>query len=240
MPVGVFVVMHLFTNFQMIRGADSHGKSHFQHEVDFIHATPGLLFVEIALWLGIGFHAGLGVVYAYTGKSNTRHYNYADNWRYTLQRATGFVALIFIFLHIATLRWGWNLFGWFTPFYVYGSDGTPLAHATTAMALRNNFVLVLYIVGVLSVVYHWANGLWTAAITWGVTISVAAQRRWGYACAGLGVALTVFSAGAIAGARLYEVSAKEEASYRQMMETGSVPKGSLPMGSEALSGGMHE
>ena len=123
------------------------------------------------------------------------------------------IALVFIFLHIATLRWRWNLFGWFTPFYATGPDGTPLAHATTALALQSNLVLVLYIVGVLSVVYHWCNGLWTAAISWGLTISVPAQRRWGYACAGLGVLLTVFSAGAIVGARTYEVTPAEQAAY---------------------------
>ncbi len=226
-PVGVFVIMHLFTNFQMIMGTDAHGVNHFQHEVDFIHSTPALLYVEIALWSSIGFHAILGLVYTFSGKPNTRQYRYGGNVRYQLQRVTGIVALIFIFLHIATLRWRWSLFGWFTPFYVSGPDGTPLAHATTAMALQSNVVLALYVVGVLSVVYHWCNGLWTAAISWGLTISVAAQRRWGYACAGLGMALTVFSAGAIIGARSYEVSPAERAAYERMIDddhaVGSAP-----------------
>ena len=220
LPVGVFVIMHLFTNFQMIMGTDAHGQSHFQHEVDFIHSTPGLLFVEITLWASIAFHAGLGLVYTFGGKPNTRQYPYTDNWRYTLQRTTGIIALIFIFLHIATLRWRWDLFGWFTPFYVYGVDAhgqkIPLAHATTAMALQSTPVLVLYVIGALSVVYHWCNGLWTAAITWGLTISTAAQRRWGYACVALGVALTVFTAGAIVGARCYEVTPAEKAAYEAM------------------------
>lgn len=217
-PVGVFVIMHLFANFQMIMGTDSHGQSHFQHEVDLIHAFPALLFVEVSLWLGIGFHAALGLVYTFSGKPNTRSYPYADNWRYSLQRITGIIALVFIFLHIATLRWRWSIFGWFTPFYVYSEDGaTPLAHATTTMALQSNVVLIFYIVGVLSVVYHWANGLWTAAISWGLTISEAAQRRWGYACTALGVALTLFTAGAIIGARSYEISPQEQAAYDQMV-----------------------
>lgn len=212
-PVGLFVMVHLFTNFQMIRGGGE-----FQHEVDFIHSTPALLFVEIGLWGGIGFHAALGLIYTFSGKSNVQRYAYQDNWRYTLQRVTGMLALVFIFLHVATLRWRWDLFGWFTPFYVYGDDGTPLAHASTAAALQSNAVLILYVIGVLSVVYHWANGLWTAAISWGLTISVAAQRRWGYACAGIGLALTIFSIGAIAGARLHELSPQEQASYDAMIE----------------------
>ena len=44
---------------------------------------------------------------------------------------------------------------------------------------------VVYPVGILSSCYHLANGFWTMAITWGLTISAGAQRRWGYVCGGL-------------------------------------------------------
>lgn len=212
LPVGVFVIMHLFTNFQLVAGD-------FQHEVDFIHATPALLFIEITLWLSIAFHAGLGMVYTFTGKTNVRQYRYGDNLRYYFQRVTGMLALIFIFLHIATLRWRWSLGGWFTPFYVNGPDGEPLAQATTALALQYSWwVVTLYSIGVLSVVYHWSNGLWTAAISWGLTVSEAAQRRWGYACCGLGVALTIFSVGAVVGALQYEVTPQEKSAIQQMVD----------------------
>ncbi|MCC6581108.1 MAG: succinate dehydrogenase, partial [Phycisphaeraceae bacterium] len=161
-PVGLFVCVHLFTNFQLLRsGAD------FQHEVDFIHAMPALLFVEIGLWSSIGFHAALGLVYTFGGKPNNTHYPWMANWRYTLQRVTGIFALIFIFLHIATLRWCWDIFGWFTPFYHRDpATGAPLTAATPAAALQASWLIVVfYLVGALSVVYHWSNGLWTAAIT---------------------------------------------------------------------------
>ena len=58
------------------------------------------------------------------------------------------------------------------------------------------FAAVFYLVGVTAAVYHFANGLWTAAITWGLTISATAQQRWGYACAGIGAML--FGAGVTA------------------------------------------
>ena len=48
-----------------------------------------------------------------------------------------------------------------------------------------------YLVCVLALVFHFANGLWTAAITWGLTISSGAQRRWGQVCAGVGIVLAV-------------------------------------------------
>ncbi len=211
-PIGVFVMFHLFTNMQMIfEGA-------FQHEVEFIHSMPALLFLEIfGLWLPIGFHAALGFVYTFSGRPNNNAYKYADNWRYTLQRVTGILAFIFIFIHIATLRWHWTFGVLDTPFYLHGPNGEPLAHASTALALQPHWlVVVLYAVGVMSAVYHWSNGLWTAAITWGLTISVAAQRRFGYVCAALFVALTIFTVAAIRGAVGYEPTEHELAAMAQL------------------------
>ncbi|XAL99843.1 hypothetical protein OT109_00335 [Phycisphaeraceae bacterium D3-23] len=216
LPVGLFVCMHLFTNAQMIWGQDAGpaAESTFQHEVDFIHSMPALLFIEITLWVSIGFHAALGFWYTFTGKSNVKSYKYGGNWRYLFQRITGIVALLFILLHIATLRWRLDLFGWFTPFYGHGGviedkafgHNVPMAMPYTAYALQVSWlVLAFYIVGVASVVYHWSNGLWTAAISWGITTSEPAMKRWGYACAGLFVGLTVFWGAAIVGAMNYDL-----------------------------------
>lgn len=215
LPVGLFVIAHLFTNAQMIWGQPEGGDGHsvFQHEVDFIHSIPALLFIEIALWSSIGFHAVLGFYYTFSGKHNVKNYKYKGNYRYLLQRITGILALIFIFLHIATLRWRWDIFGWFTPFWAHGGvvDGetigydVPMSIPYTAYALQISWLVVLfYFVGVMSVVYHWANGLWTAAISWGITTSEAAMKRWGFACAGLFVALTVFFLAAMYGALVYD------------------------------------
>lgn len=208
MPVGVFVIFHLFTNFQMVFGT-------FQHEVNWIHSLPALIVLEVfGLWLPIGFHAALGLVYTFTGRNNVRAYGYEGNWRYALQRTTGILALLFIFYHIATLRWGWDFLG--PTFVVTGLQGEELAHASTALAMQWGpldgwLVTLAYIVGVYSVIYHWSNGLWTAAISWGITITKGSQKRWGYVCAAMGVALSIFAAGAIVSARTYEVTPEQKA-----------------------------
>ena len=36
----------------------------------------------------------------------------------------------------------------------------------------------LYPIGILAATFHLANGFWTAGITWGLTVSAGAQRRW--------------------------------------------------------------
>ena len=181
----------------------------FQHEVNFIHSTPGAAVhrnqpcgrashstppwgwsipLRVAPMFSVTATAGIGATH--------------------LQRWTGFIALIFIFLHIAHAAMALEPGGLvYTLLRHPAPNGQPLAHATTALALQHApWVIAIYVTGALAVVYHWSNGLWTAAITWGLTLSAAAQRRWGYVCAGLGVALTVFSLGAVVGALRYEVS----------------------------------
>jgi succinate dehydrogenase / fumarate reductase cytochrome b subunit len=219
LPIGVFIIGHLFTNAQM---AWPDGGEIFQHEVDFIHSIPGLLIIEITLWLSIAFHAIVGIWITMTGRSNTSKYLYGGNIRYTLQRWTGIIAIIFIFLHVATLRWRWPIWDWFTPFYAYheldsdvvaqlgheydAAGKIPMSMPLTAYALQISWlVVVLYFLGALASVYHWCNGLWTAAITWGLTISAASMKRWGYVCAGLFVALTAFFILAIYGALAYDI-----------------------------------
>ena len=233
-PVGLFVIMHLFTNFQLLVGD-------FQHEVDFIHSLPALLWLEIGLWVSIGFHAALGLLYTFTGnRPNVTAYGWADNWRYLLQRVSGVVALVFIFLHVATLRWQWSIFGWFTPFLVRGPDGEALAAPTTALALQHAWwVGALYVVGVISVVYHWSNGLWSAAATWGVAVTEAAQRRWGYVCAAMGVALAIFGMGALYAAWTYELSPAERRHIEEHVEKphGAASAAVGPRNGRAIEGG---
>ena len=65
--------------------------------------------IEIfGLWLPIAFHSLLGVAYAVGGKPNATKYAYKANRRYVLQRVSGYIGFVFIFYHVATLRWGWT------------------------------------------------------------------------------------------------------------------------------------
>lgn len=212
-PIGLFMLTHLTTNASIVWGlANTHQKGEgihagvatFQHEVNFIHSLPFLLLIEIfGLWLPIAFHAVLGVYYARTGRSNTDRYAYMDNWRYTLQRLSGYLGVIFIFYHVATLRWGWTFLvpggtKWSAEFSA-STLAAALQGSTEGITLGGVIVALLYMSGVTLLVFHLANGLWTAAITWGLTISVAAQKRWGYVCAGLGAGLMLLAWSSVIG-----------------------------------------
>jgi succinate dehydrogenase / fumarate reductase cytochrome b subunit len=210
-PIGMFLMIHLTTNASIVwgrfagskEGVDG-GAATFQHEVNFIHSLPFLLLIEIfGLWLPIAFHAVLGVYYARTGTGNTGAYPYNGNWRYRLQRLSGYVGVLFIFYHVATLRWGWT-------FLVPGGAEWSAEHAASTMAAAIQgstsgltflgfLVAAFYMAGVSLLVFHLANGLWTAAITWGLTVSEGAQRRWGYICGAIGMGLMLAAWSAVIG-----------------------------------------
>ena len=229
-PIGVFLIAHLVTNSSLLwgsfalRGAEYGEASqtvlggaiaYFVKEVIWINdQIPHLLLIEITLWVSIAFHSALGFVYAFSGKRNTRLYTYSANWRYTLQRWSGYIGILFIFYHVATLRWGWT-------FLVPGGTkwDSGYAASTLALALRGDeqgftiagiIVSLLYFLGVTMLVFHFANGLWTSAITWGLTVTRTAQRRWGYACAALGVGLMGMGWAALAGTLIIDVDKARE------------------------------
>lgn len=205
-PIGVFLIIHLLTNSSIVwgqaglrgeggaEGWRDAGVHYFQKEVIWINEQiPHLILIEVTLWVSIAFHALYGLYIATTGKSNVKRYDYRDNWRYSLQRISGYVGIAFIFYHVATLRWGWS---WLVPggakwsaAYSASTLAAALRGGEAGIAWTGYAVSIAYMLGVSMLVFHFANGVWTAAITWGLTISEKAQRRWGVVCAAMGVAL---------------------------------------------------
>ena len=186
------------------------GVAMFQHEVDFIHNLPALALIEWGvLFLPILFHALVGIWFATSGRPNVNHYGYQNNWRYTLQRLTGYVGVLYIFLHIMSLRFGWTFGGLLPEFDGHAASSSTARHFQQGAA-GVGLATAFYLVGVLSLVFHFANGLWTAAITWGLTVSVAAQRRWGYVCIAIGVLLSGAAIASIVGFATLDIDQAEQ------------------------------
>jgi len=127
------------------------------------------------------------VYFARSGRANTERYAYQANWRYTFQRVSGYLGVLFLFMHILSLRWGWTYGG------IMPSFDADNAASSTALHLQGGFFpyfnAVFYLVCMLALVFHFANGLWTAGITWGVWVSPSAQKRASVACSIFGVLL---------------------------------------------------
>lgn len=199
-PVGAYMCVHLVTNASILNGSET-----FQNAVYQIHSLGNALFaVEwLFIFLPIIFHAVFGFVIMFGGKSNLKNYRYGGNVRYVLQRVTGMIAFVFIFLHVFHLH-GWFHFDIWLKSVVEPLGGGQFlpykASSTLASALQASFLIpTCYVIGLLSCVFHFANGLWTMGITWGVWTSPNAQKRAGYLIAAGGILLSLIGLSAIAG-----------------------------------------
>jgi succinate dehydrogenase / fumarate reductase cytochrome b subunit len=193
-PVGAYMFIHLLTNATVWDGARA-----FQSRVDLIHSLGWMLpFVEWTfIFLPIIFHAVVGVLIMRTGHQNVGSYPYPGNIRYYLQRLTAWIALVFIFWHV------FEMHGWVQPIASHFTAGARFRHlyatSSAAAVIQNPVIATLYIVGVLACVYHLANGLWTAGITWGLWTTAAAQRRANYVCGAAGMVLAAVGLAAFFG-----------------------------------------
>jgi succinate dehydrogenase / fumarate reductase cytochrome b subunit len=211
-PIGAYMVVHLLTNATILNGPAA-----FQENVDRIHSLGVMLLpIEITfIFLPILFHAAVGWLIIIGAMPNTSAYPYASNLRYTMQRVTGIIAFVFIVFHVIQLH---HLAG--EPFKEIGGAQFHAEHASSsaATAIGPLWIQALYAIGMLSVVYHFANGLWTQGITWGLWTSAAAQRRasWISAIVGVGLAVVGLSAiGGIANTNVPQATEIEDAMIKQ-------------------------
>ena len=205
---GGYLVVHLLINATLIQGAsEGGGPTVFQVQVDKIHSLPFLPAVEWAfIYLPILYHTVYGIWIIATGQPNVLRYGYGKNVYYTLQRLSAIVLVLFIVFHILSMK---GVFG--------GDVGraltfAPVQYATESTARHMNAAWwvwgIVYPIGILASCYHTANGFWTAGISWGVTVTQHAQRRWGVAC--IGIFLFMMVAGGTAFGALIHMGSPRE------------------------------
>jgi len=178
---GGYLVVHLLVNATIAQMG-----SVYQVQVSKIHDLPMLWALEwLLIYLPMLYHTVYGIWIFLTGQPNVGHYPYAKNWFYLIQRISAFVILGFLLFHVMSLK--------------YGLLGANLAFSPeqASMTIHRHMVFIpvltwiVYPLGILASCYHLANGFWTAAITWGLTISDKSQRRFGFVCTGLFMLLLV-------------------------------------------------
>ena len=229
--------VHLTTNSSILMSSQK-----FQELVYQIHSLGPLLpFVEWTfIFLPLIFHAVVGVVIVKGGLPNS-NYSHSGNYRYMLQRATGMIAFFYIFGHVFHMH-GWIHADWWLNIAknLNGAQFSPYSASSTAgEAMRNPLILILYAVGVLSCVFHLANGLWTMGITWGLWVSPQAQKRANFFAIGFGGVLTVISMGALFGfgtmsdEDIKEAQGIEAQMFQQKVDNGEVASDSHKYGPNA-------
>jgi succinate dehydrogenase / fumarate reductase cytochrome b subunit len=190
LPIGAFLVEHLYSNFQAVGPG---GAERFDTVVKDLQTNPIIIFAEIfMIALPLLYHAGYGLFVATQARPNTGSYGWMRNWTYVFQRITGVILIFYIGYHV----WNTRLAPLIHPDLplLQNVDGQPLVSSAYMheYLTGKHFgieVLWIYVVGVACAVFHFANGLWNAAIHWGLTISPRSQRVSGFVCGLVGVAL---------------------------------------------------
>lgn len=221
-PVGAYMCVHLITNASVLESPAT-----FQKNVYTIHSLGNLLpFVEWTfIFIPILFHAIFGVIIIRSGLPNHSAYTNGSNFRYTMQRVTGMIAFVFIMWHVFHMHGWFHNDAWMGFAEQFGGAKFRAYNAasTAAAALQSWVVVGLYSIGILSCVFHLANGIWTMGITWGVWISAPAQQRALYACTLFGIALAVVGMSALGGMRSVDIDnarAVEDQQYQSRLQAG--------------------
>ena len=175
-PIGVFLTQHLIVNHFVTGGPESFNKAS-----DFMGSLPFKIVLEtVIIYLPLLYHAIYGLYIAFTGTSNVNRFGTFRNWMYLLQRITGVLTLIFIAWHVWQTR-------------VAAAFGTEVNFDMMNDILSSPFMFGFYLVGILSAIFHFANGLWSFLVSWGITVSPRSQLITTYVTIGVFVILSFIS-----------------------------------------------
>ena len=176
-PIGGFLFVHLLTNYFATRGEQA-----FLERVEIMEGIPFLPLVEILfIFLPILYHGIYGLYIAFQAKNNVGNYGYFRNTMFMLQRVTGVITLIFITWHVYETK---------IQMLIGKVEATGLFTLMNDI-LGNSVMLIFYIVGLISAVFHFANGLWSFAVSWGITVGPRAQRISTFVTMGIFVLMSV-------------------------------------------------
>ena len=163
-PIGAYLIFHIMLANASVLG----GRERFDAAVEAIALLPPpvLLALEVvAIYLPLLFHSLYGFVrVGEADLANPLRFDWLGSYLYILQRITGVIAFFFIGWHVYTTR-----------FQYYFAD----AHIDYAMMsgiMSNPVSFAIFLVGTAASVFHFTNGIWTFAITWGITVGRRAQR----------------------------------------------------------------
>lgn len=180
-PLGLFMLEHFYSNWVAV-----HGSKEFNEGVEWLHSMPYLLVLEFGfIFLPLLYHSIYGLIITYEARPNNYAYGHTRNWLYVIQRITGVILFFFIIWHLYEFRIASQI-----PAAMKGNnvDSFRIVHDRLIMGAE----FAWYVVGIGSVVFHLANGLWLFLVDWGIAIGPRAQKTLGYVCTIIGIGLFVF------------------------------------------------
>ena len=180
-PLALYTVWHLCNNIYAVRGPAA-------FDARLLEATRSPLY-QPAIWLFVYlpfvFHAAVGLAVTWKGSPNVTRIPTFRNWKFILQRVSAIGVLLFVPAHIYKTK----IEPW--------REGFSIDFAHMHAGMLEPVTFAVYVLGMLGVSFHLANGLWLAGITWGVFTGPNGQRRGEWLSILFGIVLLLLSFGAI-------------------------------------------
>jgi succinate dehydrogenase / fumarate reductase, cytochrome b subunit len=190
-PLGVWTLNHLWNNLAAFQGGPAWQKA----VTEYPHPLAEGITLAIVL-LPLVWHTVWGIGRIFQTRPNYPRYGYFANLKFIVQRVSALGLLGFLGAHL------WLAF--LHPRLVEGHV-EPFADIAHEMHFHRP-TIVVYLLGVLGIAYHFANGLHTALMTWGVASSKASLRKWEILAWGMFLLMLVMGFGAIFA--LYQAGAQ--------------------------------
>jgi succinate dehydrogenase / fumarate reductase cytochrome b subunit len=156
LPLGVWTTVHLWNQLAAYTGPQAWQDAVTHHSSP---ASTALVFTVVLVPLV--WHTVWGIVRMFRSKPNPG-ITWFSNVRYIVQRLSAIGLLLFLGAHL--------YLAWFEPRFIRGH-----AELFSDISREMRFhtpTLIVYVLGVLAIAYHLANGLWSfLSMGWGVTVS---------------------------------------------------------------------
>jgi succinate dehydrogenase / fumarate reductase cytochrome b subunit len=181
-PLGVWTFFHLWHALYAFQGAEAWQKELTEYPHPFAEAVTGIVVL-----LPLAIHTVWGIGRLATTRPNNLRYRFYGNLKYLLQRLAALGVLAFLGAHI-----------WLALLHPRLVEGHPETFADLAEHMHFHMpTLATYVLGILGVAYHLANGVQTACMSWGVVTTQRGLKRLEWVAMALFLLLLAMGWGAV-------------------------------------------
>lgn len=158
LPLGVWTVNHLWNQLAAFSAREDGGRA-WEQSVEGHSSNASTTLTFAVVLIPVLWHTVWGI--GRMAKTRPVLIGWFSNFRYWVQRLAAIGLLLFLGAHL------W--LAWFHPRFV---EGSPEPFKEIAHEMRfHGPTLAVYVLGVLAIAYHLANGLWSFSMAWGLTVS---------------------------------------------------------------------
>jgi succinate dehydrogenase cytochrome b subunit len=158
-PLGVWTLAHLWHQLAAYQSPQA-----WQTEVEHHASEAGAFLTFVVVLIPLVWHTVWGIGRMFKSRPAVANHGFS-NIRYMVQRLSAIGLLLFLGAHL--------YLAWFEPRFIQGRP-EPFEQIAREMHF-NTPTLIVYVLGVLAISYHLANGLWSfLSMGWGLAVSKSA------------------------------------------------------------------